>query len=627
VGADVEAGPDAGAEPLALVDELSLWWMAGCLAVERVPRPVETVHDRLNQHAEVLDRYGERQTSSRGPTVGFFVVYTSDRGRVVHAVVQVTEPSELTRGPGSSAVMVMARLASGAHWPLDELSPLTALRLAELPLTGVRELSLTEVERFPEMSLSATHRLVRTDGAAQPLVLIDCGNRGAWEPTPRVRELLMRSAGMVQVASVGSAVRRSIDIVLPTGASVSGGLVPWHGGALLVLPDVEQPTVAPALDTAAVLELLTTARRWYRDNSFSHTVSHRRGEALVDLVRRLNTGPWPRTTLTGGVLAELSLPEWQAIEEQRETGATDDRDRMLQDLAAAQRDRDQAAAQRDKLRATLITRSEDLTAATGHTERLQRARERLTRLLLSARARAAAADSPDNRTALDAAHRDAVAERDDLADALAGADEELQDARREIDDLRRRQNWHDTHRNATTAARAGAEDAEAPEPEFSSWSALLDAAQQLPHLWISPDIGRRTARLDPRPDWLRWTWRSMAALSDYAAAVLERGQDDEPLLRTFASYVAAASDRVPGRRLPRQRVVAVESGQVRGSARLAGERMLPVPIEMDPSGQALQAEHIRIGYSAPWPRLHFCHRDGLVAIGWLGPHLHNTLKV
>jgi hypothetical protein len=72
-----------------------------------------------------------------------------------------------------------------------------------------------------------------------------------------------------------------------------------------------------------------------------------------------------------------------------------------------------------------------------------------------------------------------------------------------------------------------------------------------------------------------------------------------------------------------------ESDAVANNGKLRGERTLPVPKTVDPKGRVFMQAHLKIGGgNTIAPRLHF-HEDGLrsgkVYVGYLGPHLRNTL--
>ncbi|MFI7575884.1 hypothetical protein [Micromonospora sp. NPDC049497] len=72
-----------------------------------------------------------------------------------------------------------------------------------------------------------------------------------------------------------------------------------------------------------------------------------------------------------------------------------------------------------------------------------------------------------------------------------------------------------------------------------------------------------------------------------------------------------------------------ESQTVRTNRRMAAERTLPVPRQVDRRGVVFMGAHIRLGTTATVsPRLYFHDAtsiDGEVYVGYIGRHLTNTL--
>ncbi|PYC84036.1 hypothetical protein C7C46_08125 [Streptomyces tateyamensis] len=136
---------------------------------------------------------------------------------------------------------------------------------------------------------------------------------------------------------------------------------------------------------------------------------------------------------------------------------------------------------------------------------------------------------------------------------------------------------------------------------------------------------RTTAELDAQAlgsDWAATAWDALLALQDYAAARRRGGA-----LRDFLHWCRETPPG--GHGFPPGKVVRDESPQTAGRRTWRQQRTFPVPAAVDPAGELFMGAHLRIGAgNAKAPRLHF-HDDtghtGLVYVGYLGPHLDNTL--
>ena len=157
----------------------------------------------------------------------------------------------------------------------------------------------------------------------------------------------------------------------------------------------------------------------------------------------------------------------------------------------------------------------------------------------------------------------------------------------------------------------------------TSFAELLDRLTELPHLSFT---GNRkiTQGLDSQSvdNWLSVAWDGLLALDRFAEA-----SADETAGGDFLSW--CKSDESGAFPFPAAKVAMRESDTVAKNGKLRTERMLPVPRSVDPSGKAFMQAHLKIGRgNTVAPRLHFFEdgpRSGKVYVGYLGPHLRNTL--
>ena len=287
------------------------------------------------------------------------------------------------------------------------------------------------------------------------------------------------------------------------------------------------------------------------------------------------------------------------------------------------------AALRDE-RTKARTRHADLLRAQGEMsrlraslERVEASRRRLVTAVLRYRHEASVNGNPAHLQALrrSLAHRD-----EDLAaahDTIATLADEL-DAVREALHSRAAASRHSTPPAADTAGQAGPADPVGRD-RFDSWQVLVEAAHaELSGLWLAPDLLDHAGLLPARRDWLSSSWNALCALSDYARAraAAHPGMRSGGV-RHFRAYLDSAD--VEGRRISGTQLIPSESKRVLEDPRLRRHRERPGPDAV--GGTLLYTSHIRIGQTAPAPRLYFHEplADGPVCIGYLGRHLPNTL--
>jgi uncharacterized coiled-coil protein SlyX len=166
---------------------------------------------------------------------------------------------------------------------------------------------------------------------------------------------------------------------------------------------------------------------------------------------------------------------------------------------------------------------------------------------------------------------------------------------------------------------------EPPEAAPTSFSDLLQRLAGLDSFVVFTGDEDETLKLEghaPYGAWARVAWQCVLAISDYAKAK----QSGE-----FANDFKAWCESPPpgAHALPASRVARDESETVRTNERFARHRYFPVPATIDPSGRIFMGAHVRIARSGQIsPRLYFYDAtsvDGHVYIGYIGPHLPNTL--
>ncbi|MGW7355491.1 hypothetical protein ACWGI0_02080 [Streptomyces sp. NPDC054802] len=207
------------------------------------------------------------------------------------------------------------------------------------------------------------------------------------------------------------------------------------------------------------------------------------------------------------------------------------------------------------------------------------------------------------------------------SDELRGENEELydkvQESQRRIRFLRERL---ETFGDFTSAH------APTDAPAISYPTAFADLLERLHELPCISFTGNRkiTQALDTQSvdNWLSVAWDGLLTLNHFAEASANGTAGGD-----FLSW--CKSDDSSAFPFPAAKVAMRESNTVARNGKLRGERMLPVPVSVDPSGRAFMQAHLKIGGgNTIAPRLHFYEdgpRSGKVYVGYLGPHLRNTL--
>jgi hypothetical protein len=157
----------------------------------------------------------------------------------------------------------------------------------------------------------------------------------------------------------------------------------------------------------------------------------------------------------------------------------------------------------------------------------------------------------------------------------------------------------------------------------TSFADLLERLGELSYLSFTGNR-KTTLALDSQSvdNWLSVAWDGLLALNHFADASADGTAGGD-----FLSWCKSAeSSAFP---FPAAKVAMRESDTVAKNGKLRGERMLPVPKTVDSSGQTFMQAHLKIGGgNTVAPRLHFFEdgpRSGKVYVGYLGPHLRNTL--
>ena len=162
-----------------------------------------------------------------------------------------------------------------------------------------------------------------------------------------------------------------------------------------------------------------------------------------------------------------------------------------------------------------------------------------------------------------------------------------------------------------------------PEPDsFADLLELLSGDIDGVHFTGDPKVTRVLDRHSNRRAWLTKAWEAVLAMADYAEGV--RLGEYSGLFSNWCEDVAPTGRRVlpvgPGRML-----IPSESGTVKDNATMAAQRLLPVPVEVEPGGRAYMWAHVRLGGGGnDAPRLHYLESGHKVYIGFIGQHLDNT---
>lgn len=123
-------------------------------------------------------------------------------------------------------------------------------------------------------------------------------------------------------------------------------------------------------------------------------------------------------------------------------------------------------------------------------------------------------------------------------------------------------------------------------------------------------------------NWASTTWEILLALDDYAEETLA-GRCPRDVGGYLKNVPAGCHGYAPGKHVP------TESETVQNNPKMALPRTLPVPVDVSPDGYVYMAAHFRIAsYGMISPRMHYLDDtggSGKVYVGYIGPHLENTL--
>jgi hypothetical protein len=121
--------------------------------------------------------------------------------------------------------------------------------------------------------------------------------------------------------------------------------------------------------------------------------------------------------------------------------------------------------------------------------------------------------------------------------------------------------------------------------------------------------------------WSQVAWQALLAMRDYARTKQAVGFDGD-----FRRWCETPPEGA--RAVSSGKVALGESDSVRNNRRMARLRTLPVPIEVDQSGEVFMGAHVRLGQSSTVaPRMHFHDATtdhGTIFVGYIGRHLENT---
>lgn len=167
-------------------------------------------------------------------------------------------------------------------------------------------------------------------------------------------------------------------------------------------------------------------------------------------------------------------------------------------------------------------------------------------------------------------------------------------------------------------------EAEADEPP-TSFDELLERARELPRVQLTLADKDTALELDihePLGRWAKQTWGFLRALQDYAEHKSNGtvAGDVEHYLNNTPTGSAGA---------PPKRHARDESATVRSTQRYSRHRELPVPQQIEPTGRVFMGAHFKIAqFGMVSPRMHYFDAtaiDGKIYVGYIGPHLPNTL--
>lgn len=156
-----------------------------------------------------------------------------------------------------------------------------------------------------------------------------------------------------------------------------------------------------------------------------------------------------------------------------------------------------------------------------------------------------------------------------------------------------------------------------------SFDGLLDRLPELEPLGVvftgQPELARGLDDVDGNSKIVRATWESLLVLTDYVHARAAGDHD---------GGVHAYLERTPSGYRPMSPKKHAWKESTATMNQWGGERMLPVPPEVDPSGHACMEAHFKLGrVGMVSPRMHYhddWSRSGKVYVGYIGPHLTTT---
>ncbi len=306
-----------------------------------------------------------------------------------------------------------------------------------------------------------------------------------------------------------------------------------------------------------------------------------------------NDSAWRTLARTAQRLAtEMPLPEALTTAQFPDDAGQRHREERQAALAAVRPSRELAVMRRDlaELKALLEQADDELKEAARSAELSARTVTSLEQQLHAAAERADA----------------------DMEEALRAWDE-VERARAEADLLRRRLRmegrWEDT---IVVAEPPGVPD---------SFEDLWKRLSLLEGVLVTAD--RHTAlRLDEADRarvWAAKAWNGLRALDSYTRAAREGFNG--------GFFQHCTSGRPGAVSWPHKQVAMAESDQT--MSQWGKERVFPVPVEVDPSGQAEMQAHLKLASKGTTaPRIHFLDDTkgvtGRVIVGYIGPHKTNT---
>lgn len=172
-----------------------------------------------------------------------------------------------------------------------------------------------------------------------------------------------------------------------------------------------------------------------------------------------------------------------------------------------------------------------------------------------------------------------------------------------------------------------------PVPELDgprSWDELLRRAAELPHVVLTRDVAKSVDGLREykkyQAQWIQRAWEVLGVLDAYGQARRTHPDELKGGLQGYLQWPRATKV------ISRATVAMAESEAVTASLTHSAARTFPVPVEVNQTGEAYMAAHIRIGsVRAPAPRLYFLDHTGRngtgrIYVGYLGRHLRTNTE-